>query len=38
MTNIKYYKYGAGVGDAFYYIDSNILINVGKFYFKAKCG
>lgn len=38
MTDIKYYKYGLGTGDNFYCIDSNILINIGKFYFNGKCG
>lgn len=38
MADIKYYKYGMGIGDDFYHIDSNILINIGKFYFDAQCG
>lgn len=38
MADIKYYKHGMGVGDNFYHIDSNILINIGKFYFDAQCG
>lgn len=38
MADVKYYKQGTGMGVNFYSIDSNILINVGKFYFNGKCG
>lgn len=38
MADIKYYKQNIGTGHNLYCIDSNILINVGKFYFDGKCG
>lgn len=38
MADVKYYRQGIGVGNDIYYIDSNILINVGKYYFDGKCG
>lgn len=37
MADIKYYKRGFG-GDTFYMIDTNILINIAKFYFNGRCG
>lgn len=38
MTDIKYYRHGMGIGNNLFCIDSNILINVGKYYFNGKCG
>ncbi|QIB69294.1 hypothetical protein Ami103574_08140 [Aminipila butyrica] len=38
MADIKYYKQNIGAGRNLYCIDSNILINVGKFYFDGRCG
>lgn len=38
MADVKYYRQGMGVGRNLYCIDSNILINVGKYYFDGKCG